>query len=322
MIWKALAWLQTNLIWSITAMILLGLTLGSNFDMSFLKPLVLPITFLMVYPMMINLQFKQVLACDNIKLQTTAQIINFLIIPFLAFGIGMLFLSDSPMVIMGLLIAALIPTSGMTISWTAFSKGNMNAAIKMTVIGLILGAILAPIYLKFFMGEVIHIPMQRIFTSIAVIVFLPIIFGYITRKLLIKNYGEETYSTKIKQKFPLISNLGVLCIIFIAMSLKAPYILSNPTVVLSYFIPLILFYLSITLLSTMVGKMFFSKEDSIALVYGTAMRNLAISLALAMTAFGDEGTDVAIILALAFVIQIKLAVWYSKFVDTIFKQKS
>ena len=37
-----------------------------------------------------------------------------------------------------LLLAGLVPTSGMTISWTGFAKGNVAAAVKMTVIGLTL----------------------------------------------------------------------------------------------------------------------------------------------------------------------------------------
>ena len=45
-----------------------------------------------------------------------------------------------------LLLRSLLPTSGMTISWTGFAKGNLNAAIKMTVIGLIAGSLATPLY--------------------------------------------------------------------------------------------------------------------------------------------------------------------------------
>lgn len=52
------------------------------------------------------------------------------------------------MVRLALLLTALLPTSGMTISWTGFAKGNVPAAVKMTVVGLIAGSLLAQVYLE------------------------------------------------------------------------------------------------------------------------------------------------------------------------------
>ena len=72
-------------------------------------------------------------------------------------------------------------------------------------------------------------------------------------------------------------------------------------------------------ISTIVGKIFLSKEDAIALVYGTVMRNLSIALAIAMTVFGKEGSEIALIIALSYIVQVKSAAWYVKFTDKIFR---
>jgi arsenite transporter len=48
------------------------------------------------------------------------------------------------------------------------------------------------------------------------------------------------------------------------------------------------------------------------------MRDLSIALAIAMTAFGKQGFTIALLIALAYVIQIQTAAWYVKLVDTIF----
>jgi nucleotide-binding universal stress UspA family protein len=45
---------------------------------------------------------------------------------------------------------------------------------------------------------------------------------------------------------------------------------------------------------------------------------LSIALAIAMTAFGRQGLTVALLIALAYVIQIQSAAWYVRFVDKIF----
>ncbi|BAZ05457.1 hypothetical protein NIES3974_21050 [Calothrix sp. NIES-3974] len=72
------------------------------------------------------------------------------------------------------------------------------------------------------------------------------------------------------------------------------------------------------LLSTVVGKLFFNRNDAIALVYGTVMRNLSIALAIAMTAFGKEGSEIALIISMAYIIQVQAAAWYVRFTDRIF----
>ena len=183
---------------------------------------------------------------------------------------------------MGLLLASLLPTSGMTISWTGFAKGNLNAAIKMTVIGLIVGSLATPLYAKWLMGAVVEIPLLEVFKQIALIVFLPMVAGFATQRYIIWKYGEAKYHKDIKNKFPMLSTLGVLGIVFVAMSLKSKTIISQPSMLIELLIPLAIFYALNFILSTLVAKLAFSREDGIALVYGTVMRNLSIALALAM----------------------------------------
>ncbi len=316
--WRILQLMQKNLVIAIPFLMISGILFGYLTDASFLKVTIIPLTFLMVYPMMINLQIEKLMQGGGAKVQLTAQAINFLVIPFVAFFLGSYFYSDSPAIILGLLLAALLPTSGMTISWTGFAKGNMAAAIKMTVIGLILGSIITPLYIKMLAGASIEIPMVKIFTQIFLIVFLPMFAGIVTRKVIVKKIGQEKYNDNLKTKFPLFSTLGVLGIVFVAMALKAKDITSDPQILLKILLPLAVIYLLNYFISTIVGKFFFKREDAIALVYGTVMRNLSIALAIAMTAFAEQGAEIAIVVALAYIIQVQSASWYMKFTDRIF----
>jgi predicted Na+-dependent transporter len=68
----------------------------------------------------------------------------------------------------------------------------------------------------------------------------------------------------------------------------------------------------------MIGKKFFSRGDGIALVYGTVLRNLSIALAIAMTSFGKDGSSIALVIALGYIIQIQLSAWYVKLSPEIF----
>jgi ACR3 family arsenite efflux pump ArsB len=317
--WKILSALKKNLVWSVPTFMIVGIIFGGLFDASFLKAAIIPLTFLMVYPMMINLQIAKVFAGGDFKLQAITQLINFAIIPFFAFGIGKLFFNDQPLILLGLLLTSLLPTSGMTISWTGFAKGNLNAAIKMTVIGLIAGSLATPLYAKFLMGTVVEIPLVDVFKQIVIIVFLPMLLGFVTKKILIATVGESKYNKNLKQKFPVFSTIGVLGIVFVAMALKAKSIIGNPLTVLSFFIPLLIIYGANFLLSTLVGKALFKRGDAIALVYGTVMRNLSIALAIAITVFGSEkGSEIALIIAMGYIIQVQSAAWYVKLTDKIF----
>ncbi|MDB9495623.1 bile acid:sodium symporter [Spirulina major CS-329] len=319
MMWKFFESLQKNLVWSIPAVMVLGLIFGSVTDPMFLRATIIPLTFLMVYPMMINLQVAKVFMGGNVRLQLVTQLINFAIIPFLAFGLGKLFFADQPLVALGLLLTSLLPTSGMTISWTGFAKGNLNAAVQMTVIGLIIGSLATPFYAKWLMGTVVEIPLADVFKQIVTIVFLPMLLGVVTRVAIIRAWGEKRYQKDLKKKFPVFSSVGVLGIVFVALALKATAIVNNPAALVGYFVPLAIIYGVNFTLSTIVGKTFFDRGDAIALVYGTVMRNLSIALAIAITVFGPEdGSEIALIIAMGYIIQVQAAAWYVKFTDTLF----
>lgn len=268
--------------------------------------------------MMINLKLEAVLQPKGLKAQVVAQLLNFAVIPFIAFFLARAFFPEQPLIVLGMLFVSLLPTSGMTISWTGFAKGNLNAAIQMTVVGLILGSLATPLYAQWLMGQSISIPLRQVFTSIIVVVFLPMIMGLLTRKYLVKRYGLAHFQQHIKQKIPPFSTLGVLGIVFVAMALKAKAITADPASLLDYLIPLIILYAINFTLSTVVAKLLFSRGDAIAVVYGTVMRNLSIALAIAMTAFGKQGAEIAIIIAMAYIIQVQAAAWYVKFSDAIF----
>ena len=164
--WSLFSKLNKNLIIAIPSLMVLGFLFGWQFNAHGLKSLILPFTFLMVYPMMVTLKIKKVLEGGDGKAQLLTQLINFAVIPFVAFGIGKIFFADRPYMLLGLLLAALVPTSGMTISWTGFAKGNLPAAVKMTVVGLVLGSIATPFYVQILLGATVEVDLLSIFKQI------------------------------------------------------------------------------------------------------------------------------------------------------------
>jgi nucleotide-binding universal stress UspA family protein len=188
----------------------------------------------------------------------------------------------------------------------------------MVVFGLVLGALAAPVYTKVFMGTAVEVDMLHMFKQIVLFVFVPLFVGLLTQYWGLRRFGRQAWNERIKPKFPPFSALGVNLIAFLAMSLKAKNIIANPGDIVSILIPLAVFYLISYGLLSIIGRLFFRREDAIAMVFGVVMRDLSIALAIAMTAFGKQGLTIALLIALAYVIQIQSAAWYVRLVNRIF----
>jgi arsenite transporter len=48
------------------------------------------------------------------------------------------------------------------------------------------------------------------------------------------------------------------------------------------------------------------------------MRNLSIALAVAINAFGEAGSDAALVISVAYIIQVQSVAWYVKLTDRVF----
>lgn len=317
--WKLLESIKNNLVYLIPLSMLSGLVYGNFFDAAGLKILIIPVTFLMVYPMLVTINYYSLLKDQNPKLQIITQLINFVIIPILALIISMIFFNNNileqSLWAVGLFFIGILPTSGMTISWTGFAKGNKTAAKGMVVFGLIVGSVAVPLYTKLFMGKNIEFDVLHMFRQIMIFVFLPMAAGFFTSKICIKVFGKNKWDSSIKDKFPPISAIGVVLLSFLAISLKAKTLVQNPYSILQILAPVIIFYLINYLLLTFIGKLLFKKKDAIAMLFGVVMRDLSIALAISMTTFGKKGAVIAIIISLAYVIQIQSAAWYIKIME-------
>lgn len=298
-----------NLILSIPIILILGFFAGLTLNTTFLKDYILLFTFLMIYPTMIGFKLKEAVDFSHIRVVIGSAVLNFIVIPLIAFIFGKIFLADNPQTFAGIIMISLFPTSGMTISWTMLNKGNVPAAIKITAISLILGSFLAPLYLYFALGTMIEVKIISTFITIAQIVVMPMILGNITYKIILKYYSVDHFNKKIKPFFPAVSVWAMLFIIFTSISMKAKVILNKPEQLISTILLLILFYIINFGLSTLVVKKFYNQSDGYALVYGTVMRNLSIALGLAIASFGP---DTALIITLAFILQVQSAAWYGK----------
>lgn len=300
---------QKYLLISVPLTLILGFATGTLFDTSFLQPTILIGTIVMIYATMVGFKFKELTNFKGSKVLIYSIIINFAIIPVVALLLGKLVLSEHPVMLAGLALSALLPTSGMTISWTSIQKGNVPSAIKLTVFGLILGSLLTPWYLLMMVGKYVDVNIFETFQTIALVVFLPMLLGHITFKALMKKYTLEQFQKKIKPNFGPLSIWGMLYVVFVSISMKAKMIMANLELIAIALVVLIAFYGLNYLISTITAKTLLNREDGIALVNGTVLRNLSIAVGLAATSFGAEA---ALIVTIAFIVQQQSIAYYAR----------
>lgn len=297
-----------NIALTIPVMLVTGFISGLYFDTSILKEYILPVTVLiMIYPTMIGFKTSEIINTSHTRLLLAASVINFILVPLLAYVLGVLFLLRNPQLFAGLAIASLLPTSNMTIAFTHFGRGNIPAAIKLTVISLVFGSLLAPWYLLIMIGGYIDINVLAMLETVSLVIFLPLFLGISTYYMILKKYTREEFDSKIKPYLPALSAWGMVYVIFTGISTNAHTIVSNPGLLLVSLMVWVIFYSVNYLISIKAGRLYFDRKDSVTLVFGTVLRNLAISIGLAATAFG---VTAAFMVSLAFLFQGQSAAWF------------
>jgi ACR3 family arsenite transporter len=271
-------------------------------------------SFLMIYPMFINLKIEDIAEIKNFKTPVLLSLfINFLISPLIAFTLGKIFLHDQQYMALGLLLISLIPTSGMTATWTELAKGNLKVALSIIATSLVVVIVALPLVLPLFAGNLMSAGPLFILERILMVIVIPLILGDITRRIIIAKKGQAFFKSK-KPLFSGLSSTGLLFVLFLIMSLNANRMLvENPLLVVKGLIPLVIYYSLMFSISTLLSKRF-QYNIGIAVVYGTSVRYLALALGIAVPLLGSGSNSsmVVFLIALAFFVQVPFSSLYAK----------
>lgn len=299
---------QRHLIFVVPAILVVSFVVGLYADTGGLTDTILPATIVMIFATMVGLRLGELARIRNeARLLGTAVALNFLWIPLVAVAIGLTLLRDHPQLFAGLALVALLPTSGMTIAWTGIQRGNVPGAIKLTVSGLVLGAVLTPWYLLVMVGEFVPIDLWETFRTILTVVGVPLVLGQAATWLLVRRYGREHFQRRIKPNMGPLSVWGLLYLVFVSTSARSEMIVDNLGLIAFAIAAVVVFYLANFAVSSLVAVRAFDRSDGIALVNGTALRNLSIALGIAATQFGAEA---ALLVTIAFMLQYQSIAYY------------
>lgn len=301
---------QAHLLVAVPSVFLVAFGVGLMTDTSALAGAILPVTVVMIFATMVGLPLRELVELRSVKrLLVAAIVLNFVWIPLLATGIGVSLLADHPALFAGLALIALLPTSGMTIAWTGLQQANVAAAVKLTASGLLLGAVATPWYLMAMVGEYIPIELGAILRTIAVVVLVPLVLSQITTRLILARTTRRDLQTRIKPMLAPLSVWGLLYLVFVTTSSRAEMIVDDLALLLLAVAAVVGFYAVNFLVSTLVAVRWFPRDDGIALVNSTVLRNLSIAIGIAATQFSGEA---ALLITVAFMLQNQSIAYYAR----------
>jgi ACR3 family arsenite efflux pump ArsB len=274
-----------------------------------MKAAVLPVLFLMIYPMMINIDLKEVINLrGHAKPVGLSLVVNFAVAPLVAVGLARTFFAGNPAYAVGLYFIALIPTSGMTAAWTGLADGDLETALVAMAVNLLAAVAILPAYLSMLVPASVAFDPTALYRQLAQVVVLPMVAGNLTRRVLLRRYGSDGFK-RLKPTFGGLSSVGVMFIVFIAMTMRSRSILADPVASATTVVPLVVFYAVVLAVGTGLGRALLDTERGIALVYATSMRNLSIAVAIVVAA-GSVPAEAVLPIALAYILQPPLGAVY------------
>ncbi len=286
---KLLINLKKRLYIYVLADFILALLAGYLTDFSALniKPISILAVFVMLYPMLTGMAIEKVKkAGRNFRLIGTTLLFAYGVASVTAYFISRTILIDYPDIAFAMVMVGAIPCSNMLIGWSGIADASVEDALVIAVAGLLLIPVVSPVILWFSGGVFVSFDPTVLASLLLLYILVPLAFGMLTRKAIIKRKGME-YFMDVKKLFPGISAIGILLIVFFSVAKVSRAVLKRPEMFLWIFLALILYYLIQTGLSFITAKLMkFRYEQGMILILGATASSQAISLSIAATLFG------------------------------------
>ena len=221
----------------------------------------------------------------NSKVALASLVTNFLWTPIFAWGLGAIFLSDSPDLWVGLIMLMVTPCTDWYLVFTGVAGGDVALATALLPLNLVLQVVLLPVYLLLLAGTLVELNPVRLFESIFWVLLIPLLMATISRRLIL--WRKE--SSWFEQRLSTVTMFQILCLnlAIVAIFVAEGYNLTqHPELFLKLLLPVVLFFVTNFLLARQIGQYLkFSYPEFVCFSCTTLARNSPLSLAIAATAF-------------------------------------
>jgi ACR3 family arsenite transporter len=139
----------------------------------------------------------------------------------------------------GCILLGIAPCTAMVLVWGFLARGNDGHTLVMVAINSLTMLFLYGLLGGFLLGVGrLPVPWQALILSIGIYVALPLVAGYISRKLIIRARGEQWFKEKFLHILTPITIIALLVTLVLLFSFKGEVIIANPLTILWIAIPL------------------------------------------------------------------------------------
>jgi len=253
---------------------------------------------IMMYPVLAKVRYDRLdTVTGDRKLLLSSLVLNWVLGPALMFALAWLMLPDLPEYRTGLIIVGLARCIAMVIIWNDLACGDREAAAVLVALNsifqVIMFALLGWFYLSVLPGwlgleqTTISTSPWDIAKSVLIFLGIPLLAGYLSRRLGEKVKGRDWYESKFLPTVGPWALYGLLFTIVILFALQGEQITSRPLDVVRIALPLLVYFAIMWgggyLLGAVIGLGY---ERTTTLAFTAAGNNFELAIAVAIATYG------------------------------------
>ncbi|MDO9574911.1 MAG: ACR3 family arsenite efflux transporter [bacterium] len=283
--------------------------------------------FFMIYPIMVQIDFKQVIKAGKTPKPIVATlIINWCIKPFTMAFLAWLFLGVlfkgflSPEMALqyraGMILLGVAPCTAMVLMWSYLARGNMGHTLVMTAINSLTMVFLYAPLARLLLGiSGIIVPWKTIALSVTIYICVPLIVGYFTRDQSIKRKGIEWFEKRLAPPLHTLSTVALLITLIVLFSMQGKVIIKLPAAIgmiaCGIFVNILLVFIITYFISKIIHLDY---EDAAPTAIIAGSNHFEVAIAVATTVFGvNSGAALATVVGVLTEVPIMLfLVWLCK----------